>query len=149
MYTQDRQLELTELVRQYARALINYYKIPPYEYQKSPSKLNKRAEFGKTTKSDVKKARRKKKNGKSVAPTRVTSSVVKNIQAGGKTFSDKEMAQLAQQARQAIQQACKLAGEPVVYCCGLLRIKSRINYECTCEQSKRHTIINSLAASEG
>jgi hypothetical protein len=138
-YTRAKQAELTEIVRQYSRALINYYSIPPFAYPTTTTSMEGHVEFGRTTKKDVKKKRKKKKRKNIWGGERLRA-----LLRQGKTYDDQELAKLAKQAKLAIQQASQLAGEPVIYCCGFLRIESRINYECTCSTSRRHKTINSL-----
>ena len=138
----------TEQVRLYAAALINFHGIRPFEY----SKDKKSADTGKKL-DDVKvgddpkviakrfrasKRAKKKKTGPYVADELILGS----LQANKRQASEHELAELAKQANLALARARKLAGEPVVYCCGKLRIESEIDYECGCRNSRRHKLIH-------
>jgi len=140
MYTRANQVELTEIVRLYAKGLINYHDISPFPYPTSEDdKIDGKVAFGKTTKQDVKRKRKKKKGPRVFGNQELRDSLHKD------RISKPQLALLAERAKQAMQQASQLAGERVIYCCGYIKIESTIEEECEyCRDSRRHQIINSL-----
>jgi len=134
--------ELSEVVRLYAKAVIVKYKIPPYTYKKAAKTKDgtrNQLEFGvsdgqaiqKQASADKRKAKSKKRKQQDDKPHR------RSINFGGRVYSDEELAQLAEQARLALAEACELAGGRVFYCCGYIHKEGL--YECASQcKSKQH-----------
>jgi len=133
--------ELSEVVRQYAKALITHHHITPFKY---PTKQEESPEFG----ADIKELKKQHKRKKALARKKkkgifkARPKLLATLESGGFKYTEEELAQLAEKAKQAIEQASQLAGERVVYCCGKLRPSVTIDYKCSCRDSKRHKIIN-------
>jgi hypothetical protein len=124
---------LSETVRLYASGLINHHGIRPFEYPKKGDV--KEVAFG--IEKPVKKSRKKRRIF-TAAP-----GLLASLHAGGRQVSKTQLAKLATDSLAAMQEADELAGEPVVYCCGKLRLRFIIGDVCTCKENLRYTIINS------
>ena len=133
----EMQEELTKLVRQYAKGLINFQHITPFPYPKDDSLK----EFGDMTAKELQNSIKRKKRKKN-KPSQVVFSPALLASLDGEHVSEAQLAKLAEQARLAIEQAERQAGERVVYCCGNLRLENKIDYECECTNSIRHQAIN-------
>jgi len=134
---------LSEQVRLYARGLLNRYEPTPYEY---PGKKEKESEakYGVVlTKAEKKKQRarwsKKKKKKKSTYQPPVPWLHENDIE-----YSASQLALLAEQAKLALAEARKQAGEEVIYCCG--NIRRTKGYECRakCSSKQRYQIIREL-----
>jgi hypothetical protein len=145
---------LREVVRLYVRALIANYDILPYEYDRSKSKDAPvdptdadNLEFGvsdgkaihKKVLADRRRARRKKpKRKRRIGPSKVLP------QDEGKKYTAGELATLAEQARLAMLEASRLAGERVIWCCNAIR-KEKI-HDCwgDCGSKELYTRVRAL-----
>lgn len=148
-------IELSEQVRKFSSALIRNYGILPVDYNDetvSTPTSTTNLEFGVSDgKAIHKKAlakRRKKKKKKEKPPLALSDpKLVESLYGSVKIYTDNELAQLAEQAKQALAEASRLAGEPVIYCCAAIRRKSI--HECfgECESWEHYKQINELAVS--
>lgn len=145
-------IELSEQARHYVRALIKIHGILPFKYPQEPKKgqvdesliigtidakaLHKR-EAAKKRKA---KARAKKLVKKKEEPKK--SNAIPDTK--DPVPSPAQLAQLAEQARLALAEASRLAGEPVFYCCAAIRKEG--NYECegNCQDNEHYRRVNGL-----
>lgn len=128
---------LSNVVRLYVRSLRHRYG-SSYLYKKRED-VHEDVEFGKSDPKDFKKSRRKKKKKKK---GKLPDDMLEMLHSGGFQVDDVTLMFLAGAAACAASRARELAGGDVVWCCGCLRIKSEINYSCTCDENEVYRIVN-------
>lgn len=96
--------------------------------------------FGQTQPKKKSRSKRKKRRQWKYGDEGVRAS----CKRGGLDTSDERMAALRAAAKLAMEAAQRLAGEPVCWCCGVLRITSKIDYECECKKRPEVRQVNEL-----
>lgn len=124
--------ELGETVRLYVMAKTLTDRRKPYDYAE---RADETLEFGSAPSS------KRKKNGKPASLSQ-DSSLARSLHAGELAYDVSELEQLEIAARTAFAGAQALAGESVRYCCGALRIASRIDYVCSCKENNFYKEVN-------
>jgi hypothetical protein len=139
-------MELSEYVRLYARALSITNDNTPFEHPVSDRPEGEsEAEFGVVLTKAEKKRQRETWGKKAKVKKKKTYQKPKPwLHTSAQTFSASELATLAEQAKLALAEAGRLAGERVIYCCGYIRKEK--NYDCRaeCSSKQRYKIIREL-----
>jgi hypothetical protein len=145
-----------ETVRQYAKALIRREN---KDAEKVVEVVEKKTEGGplnnpqlgddadavakayrKTDEYKAKKGRKKKKKVET-GPATIDPALSASF-AGEPAHTDEQLAKLAEQAKQALEQAEKLAGEPVAYIAAMIVPARLVREDSPFRQVERYKIIN-------
>jgi len=132
--------DLTEPTRRYLLALM-VKKHKKDDQEPSPNGESAQLVFGKTKKERKKRRKLSRKRKSFIYGDEIIRASTKR---GGLDVSDERVAALRGAAKLALAAAEQVAGEPVCWCCGVLRIKSKIDYECECEKRPEIKQVNEL-----
>jgi hypothetical protein len=116
--------EFTEPVRKYRHASL----IVKHREEQPEESEDDTVVFGEIDPKTLKKKRKRKR----VMNLFGTPELRDALRNNGWEPGPQEVAGLQEAAEEALSQAAGAAGEPVAWCCGAVRIISRIDYECDC-----------------
>jgi hypothetical protein len=112
----------------------------------SPKELNLGDDFDEIAKAHQKKkraAKKKKKKEKKTSNVLSDEVLLASLHAGGRQVpTDEQLAELAEQARQAMQQASQLAGEPVAYIAAMIIPARLVRENSPFRRVEEYKIIN-------
>ena len=145
--------ELSEQARHYVRALIKTCGILPFKYPQEAKKghVDESLVIGTI---DAKALHKREAAKKRKAKSKVKKLVEEKEEpikhpalpdnSGDPLPSPALLAELAEQARLALAEASKLAGEPVIYCCAAIRKEGNYECEARCQDNEHYQRINDL-----
>jgi alpha-beta hydrolase superfamily lysophospholipase len=144
--------ELSEQARHYVRALIKIYGILPFEYPQEVKKgeVDESLVIGSVDakvvhKREAAKKRKARSKAKKLAKKKEEPKKYNALPDKQDPHpSPAQLAELAEQARLALAEASKLAGEPVIYCCAAIRKEDKYECRANCQDNKHYQRINEL-----
>ena len=116
-------VKLAEQVRLYSAALINYHGFTPYKYPtkaKTTESVKVKLPKKRYARPGIKSKSKRRKKAKKKKGFVLSKELRESLYSSSKTTSAGELAQLAEQAEEAIELAGQLIGEPAVYVRGML-----------------------------